>query len=472
MTALALPALVIGPESGGRGFRVLAQSETVPLDAAAQARLAEVPLALAEWAGHDEPGFIACLPLSAQYSLMLRGKNFGMGSGGYLAFANALLIPATPQTAALKGYELLPLLSEPDGTPAFAQKPALFDPARPVAAPMVRNWSGLGLEWARRALFVPQNQDVEQVTASVLAASERPVEAWATTLYLRTENLRPAEIFTLFVLPDTQKIPQNWPHRIAVATATGFQGDAATPPETWQAWQAIQSLSRAAPAWRAALQSAVLQPPNFLDDQAAVKQLKGIVFRTVAQLDAKTVLEYMSTFLLGAEQSRNMVLTAIGEELVAFVFSKASQDDIAYYLNHFARLDLLHLKGIRAAYQAPGVLPHIAQTEFRRLLPAGFADDLLANPDREARLQEMTPGQFADLAAYFAAREGLGSEDADYFTFNLLLVQAARDRGRVGSLDLIRDAVQKYLRHAHGNGAARTLLRFVQLGNQYKAAVL
>ncbi len=468
---LSLPTLVIGPESGGRSFRTLARSAELALDPVAQARLTEVPLALAEWAGHNEAACMARLPLSPQYSLLLRAKNFGMGSGGYLAFAHAVILPTGQVRAAgaLAG-EILALVPEPDGAIRFAEALLGWTPPPPSPPGFTRDWAQLGLEWSRTALFVPAEYELESVLDSVLAAAD--IEAWATTLFLRTESILPQDIFSLFVLPDSQRLPKSWPHVIALVTPRGLQGEALTVPDSWQTWQAIQMLADKSPARQSALRNAVLQPPNFRDDADAFKQLKGILRRTVDALDVPATRDFLRELIQASRVMPGPILPGLTQDAVEFVMSRTRPAEARLYLSEFARHGGLSLPYIRKLYLAPGVAGQLDSFEFKRLLAAGYCDDLLADAAPLERVDDLAPWQLPELAAALEAMPRPHGESADYLILDLLLRMMKKTGNDAGSLDRLahtaRDCLSLVRNTPGRTGAVQGLTRFVRAGNSYR----
>ncbi len=466
-----LPTLVIGPESGGRGFRVLARSGDLTLDATAQSRLTELPLAVAEWGGHGEASFAARLPLSPQYSIVLRGRNFGMGSGGHLAYANAVIVPTgAAHAAGLRGGDVMDRLPEPDGSADFASRPLAVTPGGAPVPALVRDWAKLGLDYSHVCLFVPGDYDPGQILASLLAGAD--VDAWATTLYLRTESIRPAEIFSLLVLPDTQRLPQSWPHEIAVVTPGDVERENTAPPEAWQAWQFLQEMSAASRQWQAALTAATLQTPNFRDD-GAVNQLRGILRRTVSKLDFDASLGYLLGLTQASVRGNNGVLTDLAGDLAEFTVSRANVVDAGKYLTAFARHGFLRLPYIRPLYRAPRVLPRLEPFAFRRLLDANFADDLLDDTEAREMLRELQPWQRTDLAAWLTAPETPNAEDYSFLLLDLALLEA-QARAGAAPPDLLRPAMRQCLDRVRSAASPaesqHNMLRLLRAGNRYKAA--
>jgi hypothetical protein len=58
-----IATLVIGPQAGGRGYRVLARSAGPAIAGSAEGRLSELALVLAGWADEREAPGVALVPL-------------------------------------------------------------------------------------------------------------------------------------------------------------------------------------------------------------------------------------------------------------------------------------------------------------------------------------------------------------------------------------------------------------------------
>ncbi len=254
---MALPpdriaTLVIGPQAGGRGYRVLARSEGPNLSAAAEARLSELSLVIAGWADEEEPEAVALIPLAdaTTPAVLLRLAYLGTASLGTMAFANGLLLDSAAFAACAGRPEtLLRLIPAPDGSRDYATSPVAAPIASPPQPAQGRNWTGLGLEWRDRMVVVPRPEDVEPALRSVLssigpAGPGARVRGWATTALLPSSgSFSPARELQLLVLHQGQRRAAGLHHLPAVATSTGFEGERVSLPPAARAWERLKSLA-------------------------------------------------------------------------------------------------------------------------------------------------------------------------------------------------------------------------------------
>lgn len=228
-----IATLVIGPQAGGRGYRVLARSDGPAISAAAESRLSELALVLAGWADEREPPAAALIPLTdaTAPAVLVRTAYLGSAQLGTIAFAHALLLDGAAFAACGGRPEtLLSLIPVPDGTRDFADAPRIL-PDVPAIAPPRRDWDGLGLEWRDRLLIVGDEAETEPTLRSVLAAlgpatPGARVRGWATTALLPTAGaFDPARELQLLVVDAARRLPAGLHHLPARATATGFEGE-------------------------------------------------------------------------------------------------------------------------------------------------------------------------------------------------------------------------------------------------------
>lgn len=254
---MALPpdriaTLVIGPQAGGRGYRVLARSEGPDLTAEAEARLSELALVIAGWADEEEPEAVALIPLAdaTTPAVLLRLAYLGTASLGTMAFANGLLLDSAAFAACAGRPEtLLDLIPAPDGSRDFTMSPIAAPIASPLRQPQTRDWTGLGLEWRDRMIVVARPEDVEPTLRSVLASigpagPGARVRGWATTALLPSAgSFSPARELQLLVLHSGQRRASGLHHLPAAATPTGFEGERVSLPPAARAWERLKALA-------------------------------------------------------------------------------------------------------------------------------------------------------------------------------------------------------------------------------------
>ncbi|HEY0324678.1 MAG TPA: hypothetical protein VGC46_01705, partial [Allosphingosinicella sp.] len=254
---MALPpdrigTLVIGPQAGGRGYRLLARSEGPALSADAEARLSELALVIAGWADEEEAEAIALIPLAdaTTPAVLLRLAYLGTAALGTMAFANGLLLDSAAFAACAGRPEtLLDVIPKPDGSRDFAMSPIAAPIASPPRQPQGRDWTGLGLEWRDRMVVVGRPEDVEPTLRSVLASigpagPGARVRGWATTALLPSSgSFSPARELQLLVLHQGQRRAPGLHHLPAAASATSFEGERVSLPPAARAWERLKALA-------------------------------------------------------------------------------------------------------------------------------------------------------------------------------------------------------------------------------------
>lgn len=247
--AASIATLVIGPQAGGRGYRVLARSPGRAISGAAEGRLSELALVIAGWAEQGEPPAAALIPLTdaTAPAVLLRFAHLGSGSLGSIGYANGLLLDnAAFATCGGRPETLLPLIPEPDGSRAFAEAPLTVDQAAPFA-PTLRDWSGLGLEWRDRLVVVEDRAEEEATLCSILrsigpAGPGSRVRGWATTATLPPGgSFSPGRELQLLVVEKSRRRPALH-HLLARANASGFDGERVDLPPAARAWERLKSL--------------------------------------------------------------------------------------------------------------------------------------------------------------------------------------------------------------------------------------
>jgi hypothetical protein len=245
-----IATVVIGPQAGGRGYRVLARSDGRPMAGAADGRLSELALVVAGWADEQEPQGVALVPLrdATAPALLMRLAFLGKAALGTIAYAHGLILDeAAFALCEGRPEALLPLIPPPDGSRQFAEAPLTVSRAPLVAAPR-RDWSGLGLEWRDRLVLVDDQSQEEPVLASILASigpagPGARVRGWATTALLPSAgSFAPGRELQLMVVDIGRRRPGTLHHLPAHATARGFEGDRVALAPAAHAWERLKSL--------------------------------------------------------------------------------------------------------------------------------------------------------------------------------------------------------------------------------------
>lgn len=246
-----IATLVIGPQAGGRGYRVLARSEGPAIAGTAEGRLSELALVLAGWADEKDAPAVALVPLgdATAPALLMRIAYLGTAPLGTIAYANGLILDeAAFALCAGRPESLLPLIPPPDGSRHFAEAPLRVQDL-PQPRPPGRDWNGLGLEWRDRLVLVDEREQEEAVLSSILrsigpAGPGARVRGWATTALLPSSgSFSAARELQLIVVEVGRRRPAGLHHLPAHATASGFDGDRVTDlPPSARAWERLKSL--------------------------------------------------------------------------------------------------------------------------------------------------------------------------------------------------------------------------------------
>lgn len=245
-----ITTLVIGPQAGGRGYRVLARSDGPSISGLAEARLNELALVLAGWAEERDAPAAALIPLTdaTAPALLMRFSYLGTAALGTIAYANGLILDAAAFAACGGRPEsLLPSIPEPDGSRHFADAP-LNVGAAPIPTPSRRDWTGLGLEWRDRLVLVEDRAQEEAILCSILrsigpAGPGARVRGWATSALLPSSgSFSPSRELQLLVVDVGRRRPAGLHHLAAHATKSGFDGERVDLPPAARAWERLKSL--------------------------------------------------------------------------------------------------------------------------------------------------------------------------------------------------------------------------------------
>jgi len=245
-----IATLVIGPQAGGRGYRVLARSDGPAIAGTAEGRLSEMALVLAGWADEQEEPAAALIPLgdATAPALLMRFAYLGTAPLGTIAYANGLILDeAAFALCAGRPESLLPLIPPPDGSRQFAEGPLTVRDLPPPPPPR-RDWSGLGLEWRDRVVLVDDVEQEEATLSSILrsigpAGPGARVRGWATSALLPSSgSFSPSRELQLLVVGADRRRPPGLHHLPARATAAGFEGERVDLPPAARAWERLKSL--------------------------------------------------------------------------------------------------------------------------------------------------------------------------------------------------------------------------------------
>lgn len=385
--------LVIGPQAGGRGYRVLARSDGPAISGTAEGRLSEVALVLAGWADEQEAPAAALVPLSdaTAPALLMRIAYLGTAPLGTIAYAHGLVLDEA--AFALCGGRpelLLPLIPPPDGSRQFAEAPLAVAALPPPRTPR-RDWSGLGLEWRDRLVLVDDPEGEEATLCSILASigpagPGARVRGWATSALLpSTGSFSPARELQLLVVDAGRRRPSALHHLPAHATVQGFDGERVDLPPSARAWERLKSLG----AVEADLAEAVgplrwspasfnLAPGEVIGPAAgaALRRLSGgaAQMRLVTELarprgdDLDPAFAQVARALFGQLVGRSGL-----EPQHAAFYVKALADGPAPSADAMAPLGPLLLKAGSARW--------LRGRTFERLLQLGYAEALAARAD-------------------------------------------------------------------------------------------
>lgn len=388
-----MTSLVIGPQAGGRGYRVLARSDGPPISGAAEGRLGEMALVIAGWAEEREAPAAALIPLTdaTAPALLMRFAYLGSAALGTIAYAHGLILDEAA-LALCDGHpqSLLPLIPPPDGSRRFAEAPLALAP-QPPALPPRRDWRGLGLEWRDRLVLVDHAEQEEPVLSSILraigpAGPGARVRGWATTALLPPSgSFSPARELQLLVVDVGRRRPASLHHLPAHATAAGYDGERVDLPPAARAWERLKSLG----AEDVDLAAAV-GPLRWSPDQLEARPAEVIVPAAVQALRRLSGGGAQMRFLLELARPRgddlDPAFAAAARELLGQLLSRDALEPqhSAFYIKALA-------DGPRAAADAMAPLGPILLKAgsarwlrgrtFDRLLQLGYAEALAERAD-------------------------------------------------------------------------------------------
>ena len=255
---LTFPTFVIGPESQGRGYRLLKGR-------ADGLRTSDLAMILMEWARLREAAIVGRVPVKGGTAIF-RAQYLERASLGDVAHLNGIVID-TAQLACL-GHRpelLLQFIPVPDGTTSFAEQ-ALRVLAVP-RAPALSDWPGLGLAWRDRLILVSAAVDREKVLLEALASIEpseqrERIKGWVTTTRLESRGELNLLDQSQLIVADVQGMARlpHLPYHLQQSDHN--TGETVGAPQSWQAWTAYQSILSSEPAFARA-QDAEHWEPSF-----------------------------------------------------------------------------------------------------------------------------------------------------------------------------------------------------------------
>jgi hypothetical protein len=408
-TAHSIATLVIGPQAGGRGYRVLARSNGPSISGAAEGRLGEMALVIAGWAEEREAPAAALIPLTdaTAPALLMRFAYLGSAALGTIAYANGLILDEA--AFALCGGRpecLLGLIPPPDGSRRFAEGPLTLT-AQPPAPPPRRDWRGLGLEWRDRLVLVDHEDQEEPTLCSILraigpAGPGARVRGWATTALLPSSgSFSPGRELQLLVVDVGRRRPATLHHLPAHATPTGFDGERVDLPPAARAWERLKALGTEDVDLAAAVGPLRWSPdqlgaaPRDVIGPASAQALRrlsggGVQMRFILELARPRGDDLDHDFAAAARALLAQLLgrDALEPQHTAF-YIKAVADGPRAAADAMAPLGPMLLK--------PGSGRWLRGRTFERLLQLGYAEALAERPEGAPELLEGLGGE--ELAA-------------------------------------------------------------------------
>jgi hypothetical protein len=401
--AIQVPALVIGPQSAGRGYRVLSRSDGRAIPAKANSRISELALVLAGWADEREPHAAALIPLTERDGLwlLMRAAYLGSAPLGTVAFAHGVILDGEAVRAVGGRPEnLLEAIPVPDGSLDFGETPARLAVDR--SAPPRRDWSRLGLEWLDRVVAVDAEADVVPMLRSILSDS-MPIGAggrvrgWATSaLFPQNGGFSAQDAFQLIVTGPGRRAP-GLRHLNARVTEKGWEGDRVEGSAATRTWERLRRLAALDPALEQGTRTLHwtqsyfgLEPAELLRQwgQGALRPLPGAARMRLILEMARPQGDDLDADFAGA--ARSLFEWLLGQP-------DLEPQHAAYYIKCLAegpRDAVAALGDIGASLVMAGTGSWLRGETLGRLLELGYADALARQP--------------ADPASCL---DGLGQED-------------------------------------------------------------
>jgi hypothetical protein len=454
-----IATLLMGPQAGGRGYRVLARSDGPPISAAAEGRLGELALVVAGWADERETSAVALVPLAdaTAPAALLRLAYLGSGQLGAIAFAQGLLLDDAAFAACEGRPEtLLPLIPPPDGSRDFAAAPLQL-PDAPPPPPLRADWTGLGLEWRDRLVLVPDETAAEPILRSILAAlgpasPGSRVRGWATTALMpATGALTPVDEFQLLVVDAGRRRPADLPHLPAYAKAGGFEGEQVAPSPAAQAFDRLKSLGGLDPDLAAALAPLRFSPTQF--DAAPADLLRGAAEATLRRLPGGSgQMRLVIELARPRGDALDAACATVARGLLARLLAQPSltPEYRAFYIKAVAEAPrdvAAALAPPAASLVSPGTGRWLRGRTFARLAELGWIEAAAARPEEAPALVE-----------------GLGPDELTILLDHVMLSADPALR----SPDLISAALRRLADQLPSEGAAPTWGSMFEAGLRWR----
>lgn len=235
----------IGPERGGRGYRLLAATGL----ASDTAWTGNVPLVLLEWAKLRSPSpFVGRFPVTGG-AVILRGRYAEEGTDGPIAFANGVFVPDAALDLVVRNEAAL--VKQITTGEDFGQSPVVVDDAA-FAEPMIVDWPGLGLAWRDRQITLASDFDPEDVALKALAsvvplAQRRRITGWSTTSRLETRgDFAPIRGCKLLATGPSEPRGHQRFVPYSISADNSASGEPVSEPDAYRLWSGLLAAGRTA----------------------------------------------------------------------------------------------------------------------------------------------------------------------------------------------------------------------------------
>ncbi len=443
---MKLTTLFIGPDGRGRDFRIRAEApaDRFSWDPAARAEANDIPLAVAGWAESGEHDMVACIPLAAGWTLVLRAANLGGTDVGYRCFANAVVVPERDMRR-IKSFPfgILAFIPLPDGSPSFAAQP--LDLTALSGSGLVHDWSGLGIAWTRRCVIAAAGYAAETVLGSVLESEELrtagvQVRGWATTAALpATGDFVPSRALSLIVVAPEQSPPPPDLYPPATMTTAGFHGSQVERPLAWRLRHAINAQVSRLPQGAGLIET--LPPITAMAPLEPVEQIRLTLTPLMDRLEAAPAVRLLVALAPVHDQQADGGFALIARESLGAVLARAlSPDETGAVIDSLltadetvrARLGSLGAYIMASQAFARLAIAQASATQMAKLVAReGLAEALLAHESFESLLQIMPAGNAAALCDYWMWRNAEAALPARVFAGLRLALRRLIDAGEL-----------------------------------------
>lgn len=370
--SLSLPTFVIGPESQGRGYRLLQPaSSDLP-------RPTDLAMVLMEWARTGEAEFVGGYPLDGGAAVVFRARSLGKAMHGDAAFLHGVIVSRAAMDALGGRPEaLLAHIPPPDGSTAFAEQPLSVEPApfKPF------DWPDLGLAWRDRLILHPgldgEDRVPERLLVQALASIDPPeqrarIGGWVSSGRLVSRgglNLLASSQLVVAQEPFEGDLPAHLPFRFP-----GMHSPDVEPPTSWTTWRAVVALAGERPAY-ARLASALVWRPAYarLTPAATVEEALG---QASAVLTHGQMVDLMLD-LLGKDGDFARGAATIAPEYMAALRAKGLADQSFPRLLETVVLqddaEVARAVGALLGLADPAAIAALGEDAFLRMLPHALA---------------------------------------------------------------------------------------------------